>query len=502
MRKLLFVLGLMAMLAIGAQIDADRNDIGKSPFEIVLAITPTALVKLRKKKAAKADEARTLLDEAGEEGLSEEDQATFDELMAEVDQLNEQITRHERMQQVDETLEERTPVRSAEEGDAGGEPGEGGEGGGDPAAASRQQARAGNDRKRRAKLAHNTLRMLHGVTTRNHGLIVEAQRELAREGWYGEEIQQRAAGDYYSTLVDADGAVLLPTVVVAEIEEISEVLGIARQLVASFNHIVGTLKVPGATGDLRASAVAEGAAIASKMRQFQAVSLNPKKWALIIPWTYEANLEAGPQILADAQRAIARGFAYAEDDSLFNGDGTATYNSIDGILSANRTSVADYALPATKTSFDDISADDVFLLRRKIPAALRDMGTYAFHPDMEPTLRTLKDGNGRYIYAYNEDNGVATLGGRPVRYSEVLPDITADAVDTTFGVFGDFAAFKMAIGEGMTSEDLREATVTDADTGADINLATQDLRALKVREFFDMDCNFEESFTKITTAAA
>lgn len=54
----------------------------------------------------------------------------------------------------------------------------------------------------------------------------------------------------------------------------------------------------------------------------------------------------------------------------------------------------------------------------------------------------------------------------------------------------------------MTTEELREATITDADTGADINLATQDLRALKVREFFDMDCNFEIVFCKITTASS
>ena len=475
-------------LALFACIQADLINLTDG----LLFAVPPAIVSLRKKKAKKADEARGLLEAAGEDPLSEEDQQRFDSLMGEIDNINEQIDRQERMHAVDESLEERSPVQTAEDG-AAEDPD------GDP---EPRGARAGNDRQRSARLAHNTLRMLHGVTTRNHGLIVEAQRELAREGYYGEEVQERAAGEYYSTLVDADGAVLLPTVVVQEIEEIGEVLGIAQQLVTVFNHVTGTLKVPGATGDLRASAVAEGAAISSKMRAFQAVSLNPVKWAIIVPWTYEANLEAGPQILADAQRAIARGFSYAKDDALFNGDGTGSYNSIDGILSSNRASVANYVLPATKTSFDDFSADDAFLVRRNIPAALRAMASYVFHPDMEPMLRTLKDGNGRYIFAYNEDSGVATLGGRPVRFTEVLPDIAADAVSTTFGVFGYFPAFKMAIGQGMTSEDLREATVKDADTGADINLATQDLRALKVRELFDMDCNFEESFTKITTAAA
>lgn len=457
-----------------------------------LALVPV-LASLRKKKADLATEARTLLDKANESGeLAPEDETRFNEIMASIEQVDAQIKRQEQLGDVEVTLNKPDVVRSVESGNPDGD---------GSAQPERHGAAAGRDRGLEARMAHNTLRMLHGVSTRNHGLVVEAQRELARDGHYGVEVQQRAASDYYSTLVDADGAVLLPTVVVQEIEEISEVLGIARQLVTTFNHITGTLKVPGATGTLRASAVAEGGEMSSSMRAFKAVSLNPKKWAIIVPWTYEAILEAGPQILADAQRAIARGFAFAEDDALFNGDGTSAYNSIDGILSANRTDVADYVLPGAAGSFDDLAADDVFLVRRKIPPAVRAGAVYCFHPDMEPVLRTLKDGNGQYIFAYNDSTNVATLGGRPVRYTEVLPASDADDVETTFGVYGYFPAMKMAIGEGMSSEDLREGTIPDADTGADINLASQDLRALKVREFFDMDCNFESVFCKITTAA-
>lgn len=458
-----------------------------------LAIVPVAVVKLRKKKDEKHKEARAILDGVKEgKNLSEEEQKRFDAIMAEIEGIDSQIDREQRMADIEGSLEKPDPLGSVEDGNPESEPGD------KPA----PEARAGKDRKRKASMAFNTLRMLTSIANRNYSGVNEAQRELAKEGFYGEEAQQRAAGDYYSTIVSADGQVLLPTVVVEGIEEIGEVLGVARQLCTVFNHITGALKVPGATGTLRASAVAEGGAISAKKRAFQAVELNPLKWAIIVPWTYEIALEAGPQILADAQRAMARGFAYAEDDALFNGDGTGAYNSIDGILSANRSSVADYGLASGATSFDDLGADDVFLIRRKIPAALRSMASYAFHPDMEPKLRTLKDGNGRYIYAYNEDRGVATLGGRPVNYTEVLPSSDDDAVSTVFGVYGYFPAMKMAVGEGMTSEELREAAITDADDGSAINLATQDLRALKVREFFDMDMNFEEAFCTVTTAAS
>jgi hypothetical protein len=60
---------------------------------------------------------------------------------------------------------------------------------------------------------------------------------------------------------------------------------------------------------------------------------------------------------------------------------------------------------------------------------------------------------------------------------------------------------KIALGQGITTEEMRTGTITDADTGSDINLGTQDLRALKYRAFFDLDLNFEDAFTVIKAAA-
>lgn len=445
--------------------------------------------ELMKRRAALIEEARALVDGAENGVLTDDQQARFDECMAESDRLKSQIDQLDRLEAVEAELDTPNPLRTQ---------GEPAEERGEPA---KRGIIVGKDLDREKRMAFNTLRMLHGQLTRNAELMHQAQRELAKDGWYGTEAQQRAAGDYYSTLVDDDGAILLPTVVAQEIERIGSVYGVAEQLATTFSHIVGKFRAPASVGDLTASAVAEGGEITSSKRSFTAVELNPAKWALIVPWSYEAQLEAGPQILADAQFAIGLGFARAKDASMFRGDGSATYNGIHGILSAARTGVATYTLPATKTSMDDITVTDLKLMTRNIPAVLRAMGTYVFHPDMEPVLSDLRDGDGRLLYAYNASTGVATLNGRPVRYTEVLPDAGDDAPGLTFGVFGAFKAWKIANGQGMTSEEMREGTVKDADTGTDINLGTQDLRALKVRMFWDMDCNFEEAFVKIKTAA-
>jgi hypothetical protein len=90
------------------------------------------------------------------------------------------------------------------------------------------------------------------------------------------------------------------------------------------------------------------------------------------------------------------------------------------------------------------------------------------------------------------------LKGIPVLYTEVLPGTGSNA-NTDFGVLVNGNYVKMALGEEMSSEELRQGQITDADTGSTINLATQDLRALKTREFFDLDINFESAMMKFTT---
>lgn len=360
-----------------------------------------------------------------------------------------------------------------------------------------------NELESEGALAANTLRLYNGMIRGKESEVNDAIEKLAKGGHYGRgiaEATQRAAGDYYSTVVDADGATLLPTVVQDEIDTIANEYGVIRQVARTFNHIRGTLKRGGATGTLPASAVAEGGSISASMRQFQALELNPQKWATIVPWTYEANLELATQILADVNREIGESFAKAEDDAGLNGDGTATYNSITGVL--NNGSVGQLTLAAGNTSFEDITPDNLILARNEIPSSLRKAGVYIFHPDMEAIFLTKKDTNGSYIFDYKTDGDVPTLKGRPVYYTESLPGLDADAVSTDFGVYGDFRYWIMALGAGMSAEELSQGVITDADTGADINLATQDLRAIKFRNFFDMGTNFGSAFMKFTTAAS
>jgi len=401
-----------------------------------------------------------------------------------------------------------------------------------------------DEREREAYQAFHTLRLMEGSAQQNRRKTRMSMRQLIRGGHYGENavellnqgmepdravvnarqaqvenrasamfegedgVDYRAAGDYYSTLVDADGAHLLPTEVVQEIEEIAEQVGVILGLSTSFNQLAGTLTVSGASGaDSKMSFVAEGGEITSRIRSFRAIDLNPKKVADIIPWSYELQIEIAPQILSDIQRVMGRAYGKAQDDAALFGDGTASYNSIDGLASSNR-AVSTYTIPGGTndgTEFTHFQPDDLTDAQNNLAAGVRDNLTAVFHPDMKLVFKTLKDDNGSYVYDYQENpEGIDTVEGIPVVYTEVFPSNSTSAAnqaDSIFGAIGNWNYMKFGMGQGMTTEEARQGVVKDADTGDNINLFTQDLRALKYRAFFDLDLNFEGAFTLIKTSA-
>jgi len=363
-------------------------------------------------------------------------------------------------------------------------------------------------REQEAVMARNVLGLMHSAGRQPREAEQYAE-ELVRGGHYSRDVteQARASGDFYSTVVNADGGFLLPTEVRDEIEELADQVGVARQICDTFSQIVGSIKVPGATGvEDQADFVAEGGAITSSKRAFQSVTLNPGKVAQIVPWTYEAQVELAPQILEDVERAIARSFARAEDDAMLNGDGSSSFNSIDGIFSANKNVPVKTIGSGAGTAEDPgaIEEDDLILARNEMdPGARqnRDMMYYVFHPDMRNVFLTEENSNGEYVFDYVETDDVQELKGVSVLYTEVLPEPGTSQPSTKFGAILNGDYFKLATGEGITTEELRTGTVQDADTGTDINLATQDLRALKARRFFDFDFNFDSAAVAFETSA-
>lgn len=382
---------------------------------------------------------------------------------------------------------------------------EGRGGDGENVAVRGESARVTEDRHKSEEMkAHHTLRAILEHTNRDRQSAGEHIRKLYDAGAYSDRKLEddfqnaRGAGDFYSTVVDADGGILLPTEVRDEIQELADQVGVAREIANTFQQVRGSIKVPGATGvEDSADAVAEGGEITSSKRAFQSVTLNPQKWAQIVPWSYEAQIELAPQILEDVQRALARSFARAEDEALIEGDGTSSYNGINGVFNQAGTT---YTISGTG-NVTGITPDDLVLSRNDLDPGARDKENlyYVFHPDLENIFLTRTDNNNQYVFDYVEREGVTTLKGIPVLYSEIL--FSGDTNNTKFGALINGRYVDMALGEGMTSEEMTTGTVKDADTGSDINLGTRDLRALKARMFFDLDINFGNAMVAYETGS-
>lgn len=327
----------------------------------------------------------------------------------------------------------------------------------------------------------NTFQLMSAISNKNYGRIDKYQKRLAEGGAYGHSVREAGA---FSTLTDPEGAVLLPEMVYAQVLDIEKNYGVVNQLALGIPVESGSMKVPNVAGDLDAFATGEGQPIKTRKFNFAKVNLDPQKWGVIVPWTSEISEEAGAKLMPVVMRKIAQAFAKAKDVAGLYGDGSATYNEITGIY--NKDNVAD-TVSATLTP------DNLLELQFKIAASLVDRGVYVMHPNTREKIYGLKDGEGRYIYKLPfEAGGVASLWGRPVYFSEAVDNDQASVF------YGDFSYLLLGQGRGLTSDLLTEGTIDDVDDSGTINLATQDMKALRVTERFDIEIPYATAFAFIT----
>lgn len=86
----------------------------------------------------------------------------------------------------------------------------------------------------------------------------------------------------------------------------------------------------------------------------------------------------------------------------------------------------------------NLSADALIKLMYAMPGVYRSRGTWAMNGNTLATIRTLKDGNGNYLWQPSYQAGQPeTILGRPVVELKDMPDIAANAFPI---IFGDFKA--------------------------------------------------------------
>lgn len=459
--------------------------------------------KLREKKESKAAlvvKMESLLNEAttrGDENLTSDEEAKYSTWETEVKELDAEILSLEKFEERKKELALQTAKKDdvivdnikTIAGDLEGKK-------------SPTSIELKNDRKATKEALHvNTFKLIKGMMSKNHDAITDARKELAEGGHYDDLLKGKdGVTKGFNTLVDTDGGILVPSTITSQVMDIMQDYGVIPRLALNLGDISqSSVKIPQILGRPSFTAVGQGQAITGSDFNLGAIELKAHKWGSIINWTNEVSDSVGARLMPIIMNKIAEGYAYAQDNAFFNGDGTSTYNGIQGLegLTGTVNYVRTATAPSGNVSYETLDANDFILPQENVAPGARAGCVYVMHPNLIFALRKLQDGQGKYIYGDPSEVAQAgTLWGYPIETSEAF-NYNSSTTQTALAFFNPrYLAY--ATGRNLSADELREGTITDEDSNS-VNLATTDQKALRFTGLFDL---FMSSVTRSTAGTA
>lgn len=297
--------------------------------------------------------------------------------------------------------------------------------------------------------------------------------------------------DYQGVTTDADGGYLVPPgEFIAEVRRLEEQYGVAivNANVRRTNKVsVSSRKKTAGVSISKQSELGKGTP--SKIT-IDEVVVELDKYIGIAIVTEELEEDSAVDIWNELVKDFARAYAQEQDKIVFT---DATY----GITKIANTNVVRCSGGISTVGFDELSE-----AMDGVPTPSMQNGKFYFHRTILGTLRRIKDAEtGVYIWNPGVNGGVgATLWGAPYVLTEVLPALSASALDLGFIVFGDLSNYDLIIRNQMSMTLLREGTVTI--NGGTINLGEQGAKALRTSQRMGGEAIFPTAFSVIKTSAS
>ncbi len=264
----------------------------------------------------------------------------------------------------------------------------------------------------------------------------------------------------------------------AEIRHLITQYGVARREMSTIQLTKNEYKANSLVTEPTLFWVDEGAVIGSTQVVLGQESLKLKKLGAIVALTSELIDDAEVDLFAFVAGRLAEGFAKAEDLAFFTGagDNDTTNGKFTGLL--NNEDINEYVMDAS--SIESITVEDLNSVVDKTPSGALSGAKWYLHRSMKSILRTLKDGEGRYIYQPLSPSGFENILGYPVVEVEVFPTRTDDDEKTPFMLFGDLKKACILGYKGGIEADMFEAgSIKNVAGNADINLITTDRKAIR-----------------------
>lgn len=305
---------------------------------------------------------------------------------------------------------------------------------------------------------------------------------------------------------DTSGGYLVPTELHAGIMRIAATVGLVTRDAQFFPMSTDTLDIPRYTGsDLLGGYLGEDVEGSETDVAVGDSRLQVATWYTIFrvgnTLLADANIDVANWLLALA----AEGLAARMDKEGFAG-GTFAGSPFVGILGS--TEVTAYVMPATKTSFSDFNADHASDVIAQVKESVLPESAYYFHRTVWAKIRQQKTANGMYTVGQNNSMIAANfkkvgiqpagvLWDYPVYTTDYLPDNSASAISTKFGVFG---SLKMGLYIG--DRGAVEISKSDSATVGGKNVFTANQTAVRVLHRHAVAIGLPAAMVTIATPAA
>lgn len=361
-------------------------------------------------------------------------------------------------------------------------------------------AGADRDKEDRAGLFIQCSKIFRGVVHGRHDIVNEGVQSLIDMGQYRDRgIETR---DGYTTLTDADGGVFLPTVIADEVLRQQADMGAIYPNATVIPVGSGKLRYPNITAGLQAFWVAETGEAKARKAAFRLLDLDPEMLIVLTPWTVQMEDEAAAKFMPIVLEKLAEAFSVEIDNAAINGDGSATYGGVTGLL--NNGSVGAFTAATGHTTPATLDWKDWVQLPFKSHYRARPFGSYIVHPDMVQYLLLLRDDQDRPIYRLPGDaeNGLSanTLWGRPVLQSIYAPDPASVTTGTPFALYGNVKHLLIGEKHELQTEVFNTGSIKDVDDSTTINLLTQYYKVLRAAQGVDIQVGLPASFAVGSTA--
>lgn len=234
---------------------------------------------------------------------------------------------------------------------------------------------------------------------------------------------------------NSEGGFLVPDPLSDAIIDVRDSVGVARQISRVIPMTSDTLSVPKRSGGLTIDYPSEAGSITASDKAWANVSLAVKKQATLSKVSNELLADAVINVADDLASEIGFAFAQASDNELVNGDGSSTYGSETGVISALG-AAGKVTLDSGETGQSSVTLADLHSVAGKLGDKHHAQAVWVMNRSFYSNVvqKLVYAAGGNTVSDIAGGSG-ASLFGYQVYLTEQMP---ADAADKCIALFGAF----------------------------------------------------------------